>query len=170
MVYFSPTFSTLKKILIGVLVIGALGYAIKWTISQYDEIEGDLYANKTQKDSKVAEKVGVTTSDLGAPRSSPPASSAPSAPASTSVSGVTALPPSNISGVRATSQSNIVVCTREVNAYDPTNPPKLLGKFLKDSTLQLGAKDPVSGMVPVVYKQEKGPDIRALCTPQDVGR
>jgi len=78
--------------------------------------------------------------------------------------------PSNLSGVAPTDKPNVVVCTRDLDAFDPALPSALLGKFLKDSLLTIGEKDAASGLISVTYQDKDGNVTRALCKPQDLGR
>lgn len=155
------------------LSIGGLLFAVKFVMDQYQGIEDDIYAKKTQNEGKAAEKLGVLTSDPGASRTKPAPSPSPTAspaPTTASAAPAPAVAAPGGSAVSATAQPNMVICTRDLDAYNPANPTKLLGKFLKGSVIHLSNVDPVTGMVPVVYKQPNGPDIRALCQAKDVGR
>lgn len=140
-------------------------------MDQYQGIEDDLYAKKAQNENKTAEKLPLLTSDPSASRTKPaspsPKASSPS-PSATASSSHPVTP--NGSLVTATAQPNMVICNHDLDVYDPAHPTKLLGKFLKGSVIHLSSMDPVTGMIPVIYKQPNGSDIRALCRAEDVGR
>lgn len=60
------------------------------------------------------------------------------------------------------------VCTHDIPAYSETDTFKQVGKFLKDSHLAVGAKDPKSGKYHVTY-DDNGKKVSALVYPSDLG-
>jgi hypothetical protein len=128
-----------------------VGLAVKW----YSGIEADLY----KKDKKPADQLGIVAPDLNAAKNEKPTPSQtipPPVPVNTAVT--------------LTNQPNVVICNRDIEAFNPANASLFIGKFLKESQLTIGSKDPSSGMYFVTFKQKDGSIIRALCRAEDVGK
>lgn len=67
-------------------------------------------------------------------------------------------------------QPNLVVCVRELEAFDPRDPKKSIGRFGVNTPLIIGDKDEASGKYRVTFKPSKGPEIHGLCNAADLGR
>ncbi len=62
------------------------------------------------------------------------------------------------------------VCLVSIEAYDPSNPSKMIGHFDPNSTLTLGAVHPTDRMIEVTFTATDGSVIHALCKSKDLGK
>jgi thioredoxin-related protein len=61
-----------------------------------------------------------------------------------------------------------ITCAMPLNAYDTATPSKQIGVFDPGSKLEVSDTPRPDGMVEVSFKQPSGPEIKALCRPDDV--
>jgi hypothetical protein len=67
-------------------------------------------------------------------------------------------------------EPNLVICVREIEAFDPKNPSKSIGRFGVNTPLVIGEKDPASGKYRVIFKTSRGAEIKGLCNAADLGK
>ena len=160
--------SPFKKILIiGIIVIGAVA-GFRLVSEKFDQIDSNMSG---QEKAHVAERHGVVGPDIGQadhPKSSPPPAPSAAPPAAPGVAPVA--PVASVACVAPTGKPNEVVCTRDMDAFNPAKPSEKIGKFLKGTPLTIGTTDAATGMIFVTYKEANGTVVRALCLPKDLGR
>ena len=158
----------MKKIMYIVLGIVCMTFAIKVCIDWYTGIENNIYHDKERK---AAERQGFVGSAFGEPATATTSGSSvpPSPQAGAANPSILPLVLPSSAGVALTTHPGVVVCTRDIDAFNPSNPPQILGKFRKGTVLAVVAKDAASGKISVAYRQPDGKVIRALCRPLDIG-
>jgi len=146
----------MKKLIVLGIAVGLVVVGLRWMGERYEAIDADV--NKGGG-FKAAEKQGVVVSDPAEEKK--PQNPAPPAPAPQ--------PVISSSCVAPTGKPSEVVCTKDLDAFNPLRPVEK-GKFLKGSRLIIGEKDAATGMMAVTYTEANGKIVRALCRSQDLGK
>lgn len=164
----------MKKIIIATVIAGLVAlYLVRKASEKYDQMENNVYSTK---ESRVAERHGIVAPNVGqaspprinippsSPSTPPSPSPGPSSPSPASSSG------SGVVSAGQANQTNLVICLREIAAFNPSRPSIQIGNFLKDTPLAIGPKDALSGMYYVTYQPKNGKPVRALCRAEDLGK
>ncbi|MDD2709071.1 MAG: hypothetical protein PHV34_13880 [Verrucomicrobiae bacterium] len=146
---------TIIKFIIFFAIVGAIGFfLVRKAAEKYDTMEKSVYPTKKGGGaSMAAASLGIM------PPGVEQNAKADAAPASS--------PPSS---VPTSSTTAPYICVRDITAYDPAHPAAPIGKFLRNTPLILGAKEPASGKIAVTFQPPGGKPIHALCNPEDLGR
>jgi hypothetical protein len=128
----------------------------------YNGVEANL---DNRNDKKIQEQVGVAGYEEGKSRTAMSSMTSTSAPSH----GMLVIP--KLATITSSSSlTNIFICYRDINAYNPTNSTLQIGTFRKDTRLIVGSKEHISGKYFVFYQPKEGKMISALCKPEDLGK
>jgi len=63
----------------------------------------------------------------------------------------------------------ILICPKQVSAYDPKDASRLIGNFLQGSKLEITGSPDSRGMVRVIFRPSEGASVDALCRADELG-
>lgn len=164
----------MRNILLVLAGAGLIYFCAIVLVDWYNGVEADVNHRNEVKSTKIEEASGYSLNSSGKPSGTaagPISGSSSTTPTQTGTSspGKSLLVIPRIA-VSPTSQPNVVVTLKDIDAFSPTNPNQLIGRFNKDTRLSVGSKDLISGKYFVVYEPKGGKPITALCKAEDLGR
>jgi hypothetical protein len=156
----------MRNVLLALAAAGFIYFCYVVMSDWYTGVEANLEGRNRRKEEEQKNVAGVETPS-GGRTSTTTSPDKPTASSSSTPKTILVVPRAVVT---KTNKPNVVICTRDVDAYNPTNSLQLIGKFHKDTQLTIGSKDVLSGKYYVFYDQPNGKKITALCKAEDLGK
>jgi hypothetical protein len=158
----------MKKILLLILAGVAIFYCFIGLTHWYNRVEEDIEGKNRRK---IEQQQEVAGADIAGP-ADPAVVNARSAGRSKASSPAAAVQSaaSQAKHMISTLNASVHLCSVDIPAFDPQNPGRVIGTFLKGTPLIVGTRDVKSGKYFVSFTQKDGTVIRALCEGGHIGR
>lgn len=140
-----------KKLFIVAIIGAGLYYAITFLMSWHSGVEHDLYGQAEVRGEKTLANADPNYNGKNPPSSAP----RPTAPVGSPTTGGGLTP------------GRVLITTRPIDAYATSNSTKVMGRFLKGSTLTIVGPDK-SGKTKVAYRQKDNTILTVLCNGDDI--